>query len=318
MSGNYLDQLKNATVSHNGTSITILFRTRDIITSQFKAGISFRSSVPVQFIFQTSEKTQIEWWVNGVCFNPHGAAIVVDSATMHVEEYHNSRGAEARSDGPSSIRHTYRKHYEERWQGLDFVVHRDGGPARTSITYGTPPEMVWQNWGWLNNTELVSDKHKTYFGDSETVTNIAKREFSWYQKGKRPSKSWAWQMDNGIAEGIRVSSALSLSRTTVISHRQLEWYDEDEKLHRTDGPAMVRLEKVKEVEKDKKQAPWKYETWTAGWYIHGKHIPEFDIINWARKNQIKMWTGIPCYDRSAFRDTAGEFCFLTDMVGVMK
>jgi hypothetical protein len=317
MTGNYPDQLKNATISHNGKSITILFRTRDVITSHFKAGISFRSLVPVQFIFQTSEKTQIEWWVNGICFNPHGPAIVIDTATQHVEKYHNSRGRQERTDGPSSIQHIYRKYYEERWQKCGSVCHRDDGPAATTIIYGNPSEMIWKDWKWIDNKNPLSDNHKKYFSDSDTVVNITEREFCWYKNGKRFDNSWARQLDAGIAERIWISSALSLYRTTVVSNRKLEWYDNDGKFHRTDGPAVIHLSKVKEVEKDKKQGSWKYEDWAGVWYIHGKPINGIDIITWARRNHIRMWDG-PCYDKSAFRDADGEFCFITDFVGAMK
>jgi hypothetical protein len=292
MNNDFLNsQLKNATITHLGTSVTVLFRTRDRLSSQTKASFSYQLSLPVQFIFQTSERTSIEWWINGKNFNPHGPANTKDDQHQHHELYLTQNGGEGRSGGPSCITHTYGKHYVETWRGLDSFFHRDDdGPSVIEIHYSSP----------------------------EDTFDIKQREMVWYQKGRCYRKnSWAHQFDEEISESIEVSSALNVTRTTKIGHRQLQWFDQNDDLHRTDGPAKIDLFDVKEAERDKKKGAWKYDRWTDTWFIHGMQIASLDIITWARRNHIKMWNS-PCYDKSVFREADGEFCFITDFVGAMK
>ena len=292
MNDDDLSQLNNATVTYMGTSVTVLFRDRDRLSSQTKAAFSYRLSLPVQFIFQTSARTSIEWWVYGQNFNPNGPAITIDDQHCHQEIYHTKNGGEGRNDGPSGITHAYGKHYMETWKGLDSLFHRkDDRPSVIEIRYGS----------------------------SEDTFDIKHREMVWYQKGRCYRKnSWAHQMDEEISESIAVSSALNVTRTTKIGHRQLQWFDQNDDLHRIDGPARIDLYDVKEVERDKKQGAWKYDRWIGTWYVHGEQIASFDIIHWARRNHIRMWNDSPCYDKSIFRDEDGEFCFITDFVGAMK
>lgn len=284
--------LKNATITYMGTSVTVLLRDRDRLSSQTKAAFSYRLSVPVRFIFQTNSRTSIEWWVDGQNFNPNGPAITIDDQHFHQEIYHTKNGGEGRNGGPSGITHAYGQHYAENWKGLNNLFHReDDGPSVIDIQYGS----------------------------SGDTFDIKQREMVWYKKGRcYRENSWAHQIDQEISENIDVSSALNVTRTTKIGHRQLHWLDQNDNLHhRTDGPAKIDLYDVVEVERDKKQGVWKYDRWVGTWHVHGQLIKSFDIIHWARKNHIRMWDS-PCYDKSIFRDADGEFCFITDFIGAMK
>ena len=306
-----LSQLKNATISHHGTHVTVLFRDRDRMSAQFRAAVSYRMALPVQFIFHTQEQTRVEWWTAGVCYNPSGPSYVSDSQHQHLEEYHTRSGNEGRDGGPSRIDHLYRKHYAERWKGTNSFLNRNDGPATIKIQYSNPPEMPWVDWRSKNKISI----NKNYFSDSDMVTCIEERELTWQCNGTQYRKgSWAYQRDTNIAEYTGISSALSIHRTTVMLNRRLQWYDEENgELHRTDGPAMIDLTNVKEAEKDGKSGEWQYDGWKASWFIHGRHIDNLDVIGWARRNHIRMWDA-PCYNKSIFRDSDGEFCFLTDFV----
>ena len=56
------DVLQKATVTYNGSYVTVLFRDRDRTSTQFKQMVSFQLKVPVQLIFQSgTESTVIEW-----------------------------------------------------------------------------------------------------------------------------------------------------------------------------------------------------------------------------------------------------------------
>ena len=296
-----IDELKNATVSYTGNSVTVLFRDRDKTGTQLKIELSNQLGVPVQFVFQTGSQTRREWWYQGIIYNPFGPSSVVDDQHCYHEIHTLPDGRDGRDGGPANITHRYQKSYREKWINSNGAIHRsDGGPAIIEIDYGKPPVTTY---GFTD-----------YFNKGDLITYMERRELVWIRNGKKYcDSSWARQVDNGIWERIDVSFN-DVIRTTVVLDRTLFWYDGNNELHRSEGPAYMKFKHVKETEKNNKHGKWKYKGWTGSWYVHGREINDIDIIHWARKNNIRMWDDA-CYDKSAFRDADGEFCFLTDFAG---
>ena len=304
-----LEPLANATLSFNGSYVTVLFRDRDRMTAQFKAVVSFEMARPVLFIFNGRQ----EWWVEGINTNPFGGpAISIANETGRTEYYHLPDGSLGCDYAPARLEETYHQSYVEEWIKGNSVKHRsDGGPATVAIDYSTPARVTWADWN------PKADYMVKWMSPTASGTHMLRREMSWYHQGKcTNSDTWAHQIDTGVFETFETVQPMGLMRTTVTTQRELRWYNEQEQLHRTDGPAVFKLDGVKEIEKSGKEAKWKVHAWAGYWYINGREIPSIDIIRWAKKHGIVMWQE-PCYNRSMFSDESGELCFITDFVGAL-
>ncbi len=285
-----LEPLEKASITYTGTTVTVLFRDRDRLSSQLKQMVSHQMKRPILFIFQTKDSIKHEWWHNGMNFNPFGAAIMMSTDTGYIEYHHKPDGQLGCNYGPASIEHKYGQSFIERWISDNGNLHRDdGGPAITEIEY-----------------ELPGDSPHTHF---------TRREMGWYPRKVIRDGSWSQQIDFGGHERFETVPPMGLMRTLNLQQRELRWYDEDDNLHRTNGPALLKLIELKEIEKDGKMAGWQWKDWHSEWWIHGSSIRNTDIIQWAKRHHIPMWNE-PCYNWSAFRDDDGEFCFLTDFAGV--
>ncbi len=302
------DVLQKATVTYNGSYVTVLFRDRDRTSTQFKQMVSFQLKVPVQLIFQSgTESTVIEWWVNGVHYNPFGPAKVSEGLNGYEETHHLPDGSLGRNDGPAFVSNQFGVQFVERWTPGKSQLHRVGGPALSEIDYGDPATDTWANFSRRLNFQKVG------LSDDNQGTVIKRRELSWYQRGKcRNDDGWAKQMDFTVFERFEVVQPMGIMRTAYVTQRELRWYDENEKLHRVDGPAIIKMKNVREIEKDGKMAKWQCESHEGQWYVRGSEIPKYEILKWAKKNHIPLLSE-PCYDRSAFMHTDGELCFITDL-----
>ena len=310
-----LDHLSSAKISHNGSHVTVRFADRDRMSSQFKAAMSFRIPVPVQFVFNYKGGTRIEWWSKGVCFNPWGPAITVDDHIQWQQHHHKPNGKVGCDFAAAVIEHAYRTSYREKWINDAGQRHRDdGGPALVEIEYNDPSEVTWE--GFLAALEYQQVKrYQNYFRQDEMVTWMKRRETSWYVRDmprRIDNSSWSTQIDFGIAEAFAGSSTMSVTRTTFTYNRELRWFDEDGQLHRPDGPAILKLNDVKEVEKDGKAAQWLIGNWNGEWWIHGRQIAHLKILQWAKQHNIK-YNEDCCYNKPFFRDDEGEVCFITDL-----
>jgi hypothetical protein len=287
-----LAPLEKASITYTGTTVTVLFRDRDRLSSQLKQMVSHQMKRPIHFIFQTKDTIKHEWWHHGLNFNPFGAAISMTTNTGYIEYHHKPDGQLGCNYGPALIEDQYGLQFTEKWVSDNGYLDRDDdGPAITEIEYELP-------------------------GPPSPHTHFKKREMSWYRRGIRyRDGSWAQQVDTVGVEKFETIPPMGLMRTLDVECRQLYWYDEKERLHRTDGPAILKLINLKEIEKDGFMAGWRWKDWNSEWWIHGTLIRNTDVIHWAKKNHIRMWNE-PCYNRSAFRDEDGEFCFLTDFAGV--
>ena len=286
-----LEPLEKASITYTGTTVTVMFRDRDRLSTQLKQMVSHQMKRPIHFIFQTKDTIKHEWWHHGLNFNPFGAAMMMSATTGYLEYHHKPDGQLGCDYGPALVEHQYGLKYTEKWVSDNGQLTRDdGGPAITEIEYESP-------------------------GNSPH-THFKRREMGWYRRNRHYRKnSWSQQIDFDGAEKFETVPPMGLMRTLDLELRELRWYNEDGNLHRTDGPALLKLIKLKEIEKDGKMAGWRWKDWHSEWWIHGTLIRNTDVIHWAKKNQIPMWNE-PCYNRSAFRSEDGELCFLTDFVGV--
>lgn len=303
-----LEPLERATVNFTGTHVTVLFRDRDRTSTQFKQMVSFQLGRPVKFVFQSKEGTRTEWWTNGVAYNALGPAIVDDSKVGYEEHHHLEDGSLGCPYGPAHIKDTFGVSYVEKWTPGNSVYHRDdGGPASIEIDYGEPHQCTWAEFAgqmdWDGNTSANANA---------VGTVIKRREQTWYHKGKCTREgSWSKQLDTTCFERFEVRPPMNIMRTVRVARRELRWYDENEKLHRTDGPAVLKMNMVREVEKDGTMALIQCQSWSGEWYLRGNEIPSLDLTRWIRENHILVWNE-PCFDKSVFRTDDGELCFITD------
>lgn len=316
-----MEALDRATILFTGEHMVVQFRDVDRLSTQFKQMVSFQFKRPVQFIFQSQDGTSIEWWTNGRKHNPFGATSQLDTKYARSEDYYNKFGNLHRIDGPARTEHVYGVSYNEDWIN-NGILHRDDGPASINTRYGDPNQATWAEFrGYGYPSQLTSDykgdahwSGKTAANNNRIGTIINSRQKLWFDRGNcHNENSWAVQRDSMCFEYIEIIQPMNLLRTTRCAHRELRWYDQDEKLHRLDGPAILKLNNVQELEKDGKILPWKYDSWSAEWYVRGMAIPTLNVINWAKKNHILMHNE-PCYDHSVFRDSDGELCFITDFI----
>jgi len=284
-----MEELRDATITHTGGAITVLFRKRDTMREEQKIEFSQRVRDPVHFMFYSTGGFKQEWWTNGDRINPFGGlALQTITDTHYLEHYYQDSLVLSRDGGPSLIEHTYGKSYREEW-AIGGLAHRVGGPAITDIRYNH------QRSG---------------------QSSFSEKTFGWYRHGVLTNPdSWSRQIDTTGSETIELISG-GVLRTVQVAERTLGWYDENGDLHRVDGPAALRFTGLKEVSKTDRKPAWKWEDWHGDWYVHGEVIPNSKIIKWAKANNIGMWNE-PCYNHPAFCNSSDEVCFMTDIVNRM-
>ncbi len=289
---NLAADLQDATITYTGETITIMFRSRDRLTYELKKALSHAARMPVHFMFQSKQGFKQEWWLHGSAHNPFGGpALQTITDTDYLEHHYDKHGWAACDHGPAKIEHRYGKSYIEEWINTAGKKHRIGGPATIEIEYRLP---------------TITDK--THFND---------RDMQWYKSGK-PFNNGLWtRLTDTSGTETYETIPTGLIRTLLVAERTIYWDDENDKLHRTEGPAFIRFTGFKEVEKFGKEPVWRWEDWHGEWYIHGTNIPYGDILKWSKKHNILMWNE-PCYNRSAFRTDDGEVCFITDFAGAKK
>ncbi len=301
-----LDALSHAEVTDQGTYVTVLFHQPDRQSTQFKQMVSFQMGKPVQFIWNHRDGTRIQWVDQGGTFNPHGPAIVDESPQRYEETHNLQSGQLGRKGGPAYIQHAFGVSYVERWTPGGNMLHRVEGPALVEIDYGDPNKMSWERF-----TKELDIKSKMNTRQEGTV--IKRREKTWYRHGKCTNEdTWAKQSDFTVFEWFEVMPPMSIMRTTFVAQRELRWYDEEERIHRLDGPAILKMTNVIEIEKDGTKTAWQCEKWSGEWYVRGTLIPSLTILQWAKKHGVPMHNEA-CYDKSAFKGSDGELCFITDI-----
>lgn len=301
------DALKKAQVTDLGAYTEVRFSDRQNIGTDFKATISYRFSTPVLFAFNFQSGYRREWWTQGVCYNPHGPAIEFETAQERKTHYHMEGGTvgreEQHGEGPITVDHEFGVVYKEHWED------RPDGPSYVELRYASPSRTSYSNFS------ENSDSIKGLIGEKETVNVFHDRSFVWNSNGKlgrgTGPNNWSQQYDTGIAEYTSPSTILSVTKTMVVVHRELRWYHPDtDQLHRTDGPAIIKLQNVKETSKDGRASAWIYGNWGVEWHINGKKIPAYKVHQWAKRHNISMVDN-PCYDRSMWNEET-ELCFMTD------
>ena len=280
-----MEELRDATITHTGGAITVLFRKLDTLREELKCEFSQRVKDPVHFMFYSTGGFKQEWWTDGDRINPFGGlALQTITDTHYLEHYYTDSLVLSRKDGPSLIEHNYGKSYREHW-AIDGLAHRVGGPAITDIRY-----------------------HHQRSGQS----TFDEKTLEWHRRGTLSNPdSWSRQVDTTGFETIELISG-GVLRTIQVAERTLDWY-ENGFLHRNNGPASLRFTGLKEVSKTGRKSTWKWENWSGTWYVHGEIIPDSKIIKWAKANNVGMWNE-PCYNRSAFYNASDELCFMTDIV----
>ena len=104
-SGLILDEgLRNATITHTGNAIMVMFREKDSLSLDFKKTFSIRMQEPVCFSFKDQTGFKQEWWFKGNNHNPHGgAAIQTIIDTDYFEQHHVADGTLGCDYGPATI-----------------------------------------------------------------------------------------------------------------------------------------------------------------------------------------------------------------------
>jgi hypothetical protein len=303
-----LEALDKATISFMGTYTEILFSDEDRLSTQIKEVVSLQKNRLTKFVFQSRKGTKIEWWSNGANYNPHGAAISIQNTNRLEERHHRPDGSLGCDYGPAIVTHAFGLRYQERWITGNNIRHREDGPAIIEILYSSTPRDTWSSF--CNEYDIKIENSTNPTGNIITL-----RSQEWYRNNVQTRRdSWAAQTDSKCFERFEQIAPMGMMRTLVCGERRLEWRDEKGYLHRTDGPAVMILKNVKEVETNGRMVPWQCETWVGYWWIHDTPIPSLDIAKWAKKNHIPMMNE-PCYDRSIFRRDDGEVCFITDFIG---
>lgn len=304
--------LRNVTISDLGSYYEVRVQGRDIQQLN-NAGftISTMVSKPVCIIRHLEDKAiHTDWWDQGLRYNPfNGPASERISQLSYTKRYHLPNEKEGRLDGkgPSYIHHLYGNEYRETWKDRTGVLHRVDGPAEIDIRYGAL--MSYRDYVL---TTPKSEEVANYLPGDTQVTTILDHTQLWYRNGKPyRNQGWNQQIDNNIAESINISSGSVLTHTVITGSRELRWYTPDGKLHRSDGPAVIKLTDVREVHRDSRSTNWQFSTWKTEWWVNGEEIPYLRISQWAKKNRFGLHNH-PCYDSSAFRTAEAEVCFVSD------
>lgn len=309
---NVFEALKVASISMTGETVTVLIRDRDSLSSQVKSALSRQAKRPVCFVFNSEfNGTEQQWWTNGKVYNPNGPSIIRLSDNEATEKWTYPDGTEGRETGPASIVHVFNARYEETWVHAHdnrTVRHREDGPAYILKQYNAGGYTTWAEF-----RASYPKMPGNYLPQEHVCRGIIDQTKTWYRRGVNYNPNGCgYQFDMSGVESTMFISPMSVMHIECFQSRELRWMDERGALHRTDGPARIVLDCVKQVEKDGVIAPLAFQGWKAEWYIHGTEIPKLEIFKWARKNGIIMWNDQPCHDCSAFASEDGEFCFMTD------
>jgi len=284
--GKLAEDLKGSTITYTGETITIMTRSRDRLSHELKKALSHAVRQPINFTFQSTQGYKKEWWLHGTCHNPFGGPCVhTVTDTDYLEHYYDKHGQAIRDGGPAKLEHQYGKRYQEEWIS-PHGHHRVGGPALIEIEY-----------------------------DPESIGCFKERTLAWCKNGNYYNEdSWTHQIDKAGYEKFEIVPRDGLMRTLRVETRTIRWFDENKLKHRANGPAMIVFHDYVEIQKKGNDPVRTWNDWSGYWYIHGVEIPYGKILTWAKKHRFLMWNE-PCYDRSAFRTSDGEFCFLTDFAG---
>lgn len=273
------------------------------------ANLSMQFSRPI--LFTNRNRTTNVWWTNGARFNPNGPSIRISISGNMYEKYTNENGMTHREDGPAVVKDMDGKYMEE-WMVSPGKLHRVDGPASIHLDNASPHFKPWKDCLKLEDARWFRWVPKR-FQEEQPVQHYVNRQQDWFQHGrpKRGNKLPTSIYDQGVFIVTIITPTLIPYTYTYIRRREYRWLDEDGRLDRSDGPAIVCVNNLKMEDFGHEQLSLRYSNSSTRWYYKGSSLNEYKREEWMKKNGIKLIDGLPV-EKSAFVKEDDEFCFLAD------
>lgn len=266
---------------------------------------------PRPILFINGSRTSSTWWTNGARHNPNGPSHVINVSGNDFIRYTDPNGMPHREDGPAIISNIDNKYIEE-WRISPGKVHRVGGPATIMLQCADPHIKTWGDCQKLEDARWLGWKpHR--FKMEQSVQHYTRSEQNWDQHGrpKREDKLAHRICDDGTFIITIITPTLIPYTYTFIRKREYRWFDENGRLDRSDGPAMVHVYNMRMEDFGNEHVSLAYSSTDSRWYHKGALLDERNRKAWMKKHGIKLREGPPI-EHGAFLNEDDEFCFITD------
>ena len=297
-----------------------------LLPSQVKFNISAKlGDKPILFKLGSVAS---EWWVNGSCHHPNDPCVEVNNGKVQQKLYKDENGFPHRIGGAAEVTRVTNDEgdvYEEFWKISPGINHRtDGGPACTTVQYENDKDLkVWSKF--LDRecqvaiprnelTKRFGNTWKDRFRDQKPVKHVSKRTLEWFDNGnpKREDNNPTSVSDFDSFEIIQMSNLLNMKTTTLTGTKEYRWMDEEGRLSRHNGPAVIKLYMVEEVVEGGKTISYNYEEMATEWHYNGTHIDSDGVHKWLNANDIKLQYEENIWD--VMFTPEDEFCFISDFL----
>lgn len=297
-----------------------------LLPSQVKFNISAKlGGKPILFRY---DNTTQEWWVNGACHHPSDPCVVVNNKKVQQRLYKDENGFPHREGGAAEVTRVTSDEgdvYEEFWKISPGINHRtDGGPACTTVQYENDKDLkVWSKF--LDReckvsiprnalTKRFSNTWKDRFWDHKPVRYVSKRLLEWFENGnpKRANDEPTSFSDFDSFEIIQMSNTLNMKTTTLTGTKEYRWVNEEGKLSRHNGPAIIKLYMVEEVVEGERTISFNYEDMETEWHYNGIKIASAKVYDWLINNDINLQYGENVWE--VMLTPEDEFCFISDFL----
>lgn len=296
------------------------------LPAQVKFNISAKfGSKPVLFNYNSGWTR--EWWINGACHHPHDPCVIVGGGQVQQKLYKDENGYPHREDGAAEITRVTNSDgdvYEEFWKISPGIKHRtDGGPASIMVHYENDCNLkVWEDFLSRESRVVIpraplqerfSKTWKNRYKDQRPVKHVRKRIQEWFAHGKPERKGDLYTTcgDYDTFEIVQMTNNFNMKIISLTATKEFKWQDENGKLSRHNGPAIIKLYMVEEVNQNG-SVSMGFEDYVVEWYHEGIRLPDEDVVNWMVSNNIKMTGGDSILEKTLSPED--EFCFISDFI----
>ena len=250
------------------------------------------------------------WFTNGFLHNPYGGpSEIIMNQTLRTTKYRDETGNIYRADGPAVQEIWHNGSYVELWKTVknkEGMSYREDGPSLINRDVGTKGYST--NFDQFGNGGMTADVPSQTFPIGAII-----KQYECAEKTLYPitDDSVAQIMDFNFFEHIDTTGPMPF-RKRFIKHRQLFWYSKhNHKRHRMDGPAMIELNDVVEIDyldgtPDVRVVSYG-KNWTSNFYKNDRLIQRGEILKRCKQQNILVRQDHPCHDRPFAIDEKSEF-----------
>ncbi len=276
-----------------------------------KSTLSANHDKPVLFVLDGGARQ--EWWTKGFPYCPWDAAVRIRTPNREIVHYNDSGGGAHRLDGPAQITYVLdprEERYEELWI-QNGKKHRTDGPAITIIN--RPKGDTPGTWGETVKHHGI-ELHASRFSSMTPVKYSTFIDQYWHRDDEPFNGNNATDIqETGVIEVTQLGTLLGTKTTKFVVRREYNWKNADGKLSRDNGPAVIKLLGLLEVNTNGKITSMTYDDIGFWWYYNGTPIKNQFIDQWIESNGIKIGEA-PYVDNSYFASAEDETCFLVDII----